>query len=96
MIKSLEFNSLCNEVTGHYKDIQFTMSVKVIGDEEPELYFNDEQYYTLEGNPRLVEPQMALNLKETLADEIYASGEYETMLREWEISGYDYSQHNDY
>lgn len=95
-ITNLEFSSL-TEVSGNYGDIQFTMSVKVIGNEEPELYFSDENYYTADGNPRLIQPQIALLLKEALADEIYAATEYETMLREWEIAGYDYADHlNDY
>lgn len=97
MIKNLEFNSLCNEVSGEFSGTQFTMSVKLIGDYEPELCFTDEQYYTTDGDPKLLQPQFALTLKDALADAIYETEEYQTMLREWQIAAYDYTEHlNDY
>lgn len=97
MIKNLEFNSLCNEVSGDFCGTQFTMSVKVIGDYEPELYFSDEQYYNHDGDPKLLQPQFALTLKDALAETIYETEEYQTMLREYRISEHDYRDYlNDY
>jgi hypothetical protein len=90
----LEFNSLLNEITGDYAGTQFVMSVSVIGEEEPELHFTDENYYTLDGDPKNIQPQKRLELKEKLADHIYKTEQYDSMLRDWNIAQYEYT--NDY
>lgn len=90
----LEFNTQLNEITGDYDGTQFVMSVKVIGDEEPELYFHDENYYTLAGDPKNIQPQKRLELKEKLAAYIYGTQQYDSMLRDWNIAQYEYT--NDY
>lgn len=92
MITNLEFNSLLNEVSGKYFDTQFTMSVSVYGNE---LCYSDEQYYTSEGDPKLMQPQKAIALKEALSETIYETEEYQSMLRDEQIKEYDYRL-NDY
>jgi hypothetical protein len=87
---TLQFNTQLNEISGDYDGVQFVMSVKVIGDEEPELYFHDENYYTLEGDPKNIQPQKRLELKEAIAEYIYESQEYQCMLRDWNIAQYEY------
>jgi hypothetical protein len=91
---TLQFNSLLNEISGDYDGVQFVMSVKVIGDEEPELYFHDENYYTLDGDPKNIQPQKRLELKEFLAAYIYGTQQYDSMLRDWNIA-YN-AAHQDY
>lgn len=88
---NLEFNSQLNEITGTYDNTQFVMSVKVIGENEPELYFSDENYYTLEGDPKQMQPQKRLELKDFIAAYIYGTYQYESMLRDWNIAQYEYS-----
>lgn len=91
---NLQFNPLLTEITGDYDGTQFYMNVKLIGDEGPELYFSDENYYTMDGDPKSLQPQKRRQLIEAIEEHVYESQEFQSMLRDWNISQYEYS--NDY
>jgi hypothetical protein len=87
---TVQFNTQLNEITGDYAGTQFVMSVSVIGEEEPELDFQDENYYTLDGDPKNIQPQKRYELKDAIATYIYETQEYQCMLRDWNIAQHEY------
>lgn len=99
MIQNLNIHVLHKnaEITGEYNQTAFYLNVEIIGEEEPELYFNEETFYTLGGEPKLLRPQTKNELIEVVSKVFFESQEYQSMLRDWNILHYNYKEYlNDY
>jgi hypothetical protein len=88
-LTNLEFSGI-HEVSGEYNDTQFVFGMYYNGDD---VCFKDEHYYTLDGSPRLMQPQKASELQEAVKTYIYETDEFQAMIRDYEILNYDYREH---